>query len=47
MLTFDLGNIASIVVQKKFKTEFGVIHETDAEYASKKHLLKSLLYHPD
>lgn len=47
MLIFDPVNIASIVVQNKFKTEFGVIYETDAEYASKKHLLKLLLYHPD
>jgi hypothetical protein len=37
MLIFKSGNIASIVVQKVFKTDFDVIHESDADYASKKY----------
>ncbi|EUC49713.1 hypothetical protein COCMIDRAFT_32930 [Bipolaris oryzae ATCC 44560] len=36
------GNIASIVVQKKFKTEFGVIHETDTQYANTKGWIVSI-----
>ncbi|KAJ6273833.1 general substrate transporter [Bipolaris maydis] len=35
-------NIASIVVQNKFKTEFGVIYETDAEYANTKGWIVSI-----
>lgn len=37
ILSLKPGNIASIVVQKVFKTDFNVAHETDAHYASKKH----------
>ncbi|KAJ5052996.1 general substrate transporter [Bipolaris maydis] len=42
MLIFDPVNIASIVVQNKFKTEFGVIYETDAEYANTKGWIVSI-----
>ena len=36
LLTPYLGNIASVVVMKVFKTRFGVDHETDAQYANTK-----------
>lgn len=36
------GNIASIVVQKKFKQQFGVAHETEAQYANTKGWLVSI-----
>lgn len=35
------GNIASIVTQKKFKKDFGVDHESEAQYASRQHFLCS------
>jgi MFS family permease len=36
------GNIASIVVQKTFKKQFGVDHETEAQYANTKGWLVSI-----